>query len=43
MDDRDRRPGPDDPLAAAIGCMNAIIVSACIFGAVFLIVLLVTR
>jgi len=43
MDDRDRRPGPDDPLAAAIGCLNAIVISACLAGAVFLLVLLVTR
>jgi len=38
-----RLPDPDDPLAVATGCLNAIIVSACLAGAVFLIVLLVTR
>jgi hypothetical protein len=41
--DLDPRPGPDDPLAFAYGCLNALVIMACLAGAVFLIVLALTR
>jgi len=41
--DLEQRPGPDDPLAAAIGCLNAIVISACLAGAIFLLVLVLSR
>jgi hypothetical protein len=38
-----QRPGPDDPLAFATGCLNAVVISACIVAAGFLVYLLIFR
>jgi hypothetical protein len=43
LPDHPRRRDDDDPLAAATGCLNGLIIVACLTGAIFLLVIALTR